>query len=62
MNLRLTLAILMLCGLKVFAQGPELVNKLETSYEVQLSEVLKIPLRIKNTPCVALKKAIASAN
>lgn len=49
MNLRLTIVILVLCGLDVFAQGPELVNKLETNYQVQLSEVLKIPLRIKNT-------------
>lgn len=40
---------LVLCGLSVFAQSPELVNKQETSYQVQLSEVLKIPLRIKNT-------------
>lgn len=49
MRLRLTIVLLILCGLKVFAQSPELVNKQETSYQVQLSEVLKIPLRIKNT-------------
>ena len=41
--------LLILCGINVFAQIPELVNKQETSYQVHLSEVLKIPLRIKNT-------------
>lgn len=50
MRLRLTIALLLtLCSLKLLAQGPELVNKAETSYQTQLSQVLKIPLRIKNT-------------
>jgi len=38
----------MLCGVNAFAQGPELMNKSETSYQANLSEVVKIPLRIKN--------------
>lgn len=41
--------VLMLCGLRVFAQGPELVNKNEISFRAELSDVVKIPLRIKNT-------------
>lgn len=41
--------IVMLCSVRIFAQGPELVNKSETSYQAQLSEVIRIPLRIKNT-------------
>ncbi|HEY5690510.1 MAG TPA: T9SS type A sorting domain-containing protein [Cyclobacteriaceae bacterium] len=49
MRFRLTIVLLILCGINVFAQIPELVNKQETSYQVHLSEVLKIPLRIKNT-------------
>jgi len=49
MILRLIIAFLILCGSHVFAQRLELVNKKETSYRANLSEVVKIPLRIKNT-------------
>lgn len=49
MRLRLTIAFMILCSLNVFAQRPELINKAETSYQTQLSQVLKIPLKIKNT-------------
>lgn len=49
MSLRLTIAFVILCSLNVLAQRPELVNKAETSYHTQLSQVLKIPLQIKNT-------------
>lgn len=49
MRLRLFIVFLIMCSLDVFAQDLELVNKLETSYQAHLSEVLKIPIRIKNT-------------
>ncbi|MCB0494377.1 MAG: T9SS type A sorting domain-containing protein [Cyclobacteriaceae bacterium] len=49
MSLRLTIAFLILCSVHVLAQRPELVNKAETSYQTQFSQVLKIPLQIKNT-------------
>lgn len=49
MSWRLVIMLLILCNLNVLAQRPELINKDETSYQTQFSEVLKIPLRIKNT-------------
>ncbi len=49
MNLRLIIVIMVLCGSTVFAQRLELVNRSETSYKALLSEVVKVPLRIKNT-------------
>lgn len=49
MILRLTITLLILSCMNVYAQRPELVNKAETTYEAQLSQVLKIPIRIKNT-------------
>ncbi|MEZ4971865.1 MAG: T9SS type A sorting domain-containing protein [Cyclobacteriaceae bacterium] len=48
MRLTLTIVTLMLCSWKVAAQTPELVNKNEISYQANLSEIVKIPLRIKN--------------
>lgn len=48
MSLRLTIAFLILCSLEVAAQRPELMNRNETSYQTQLSKVIKIPLRIRN--------------
>lgn len=48
MSLRLTIMFLILCSLEVVAQRPELMNRNETSYQTQLSKVIKIPLRIKN--------------
>jgi len=48
MILRLTIAFLIMCSLDVFAQNPELVNKGEIAYQAKLSEVVKVPLRIKN--------------
>ena len=48
MRLSLTIVTLILCSLKVSAQSLELVNKNEISYQANLSEIVKIPLRIKN--------------
>ena len=48
MRLRLIIVMLVLSGLDTFAQSPELLNRQETSYNVRLSEVLKIPLRLRN--------------
>lgn len=49
MSLRLTIVILMLCSVGVFAQSPELVNRSETTFQADLSNIVKIPLRIRNT-------------
>ncbi|GAB1445384.1 MAG: T9SS type A sorting domain-containing protein [Cyclobacteriaceae bacterium] len=49
MSLRLTVALLILCNLNMYGQRLELINRNETSYQTQLSEVLRIPLQIKNT-------------
>lgn len=49
MRSRLIIVLLMLLSLGVCAQVPELVNKSETTYQATLSEIVKIPLRIKNT-------------
>lgn len=49
MILRLTIVCLIFCSVSAMAQRPELLNKAETTYQSQLSEIVKIPLRIKNT-------------
>ncbi len=48
MSLRLIIVIVLLCSLGVSAQVPELVNKNETSFQATLSEIVNIPLKIKN--------------
>ena len=49
MGLKLTIVLFAVCSLNVFGQRLELVNRGETSYQAQLGQVLKIPLKIKNT-------------